>query len=422
MSSPFNSYYYDGGVGDNADRRTKMEIANETIVNLMDHLSDQDRLSVVLFDNDAYLAKPFRLVKDTDMSAIAKHVLDIQAQGGTDMSAGIETAMQELQRIKLDDPDYDNRVIFITDAMPNTGDTSERGLFGKIRELALDNVYTTFVGVGVDLNSELISALTKVRGANYYAVHSALDFKRRLADEFEFMVTPLVFDLDLVVEAPGYEIEKVYGSPEADEATGQIMTVNTLFPSASTSDGNRGGLILLEMKKRPGATNDQIIIRTTYQDRQGQRDGDSQTFRFTTESEMYSNSGIHKGILLSRYASVLLDWLLASRYDNYALTQDRLSYPQLSKCGEQYYSEYGIRPITWPVVDGRWERGSRPLTISPAYAEIFSTFGDYFATQHRQIGDDELLQEQSVLDYLMLQSSQPVSSQSSDYLDINYYY
>ena len=57
--------------------------------------------------------------------------------------------------------------------------------------------YATFIGIGVDFNSELVESISKIRGANYYSVHSAEEFKKRLDDEFEFMVTPLVFGLTL---------------------------------------------------------------------------------------------------------------------------------------------------------------------------------------------------------------------------------
>ncbi len=41
-------------------------------------------------------------------------------------------------------------------------------------------LFTTFIGVGVDFNSELIEEIVKVRGANYFAVHSVPEFKERM--------------------------------------------------------------------------------------------------------------------------------------------------------------------------------------------------------------------------------------------------
>jgi len=53
------------------------------------------------------------------------------------------------------------------------------------------------------------------------------------------------------MKASGYNIIKVYGSPEADIATGEIMKVSTLFPSATSSEGTKGAYILLQLEKFP---------------------------------------------------------------------------------------------------------------------------------------------------------------------------
>jgi len=66
-----------------------------------------------------------------------------------------------------------------------------------VKDNADDKIYMTFIGVGVDFNTTLIDSITKVRGANYYSVHSSKEFANRMDDEFDFMVTPLVFNLEL---------------------------------------------------------------------------------------------------------------------------------------------------------------------------------------------------------------------------------
>ena len=60
-----------------------------------------------------------------------------------------------------------------------------------------DMVYSTFIGIGVDFNTELVEFITKIRGANYYSVFSPAQFREQMDEEFEFMVTPLVFNLEL---------------------------------------------------------------------------------------------------------------------------------------------------------------------------------------------------------------------------------
>jgi hypothetical protein len=60
-------------------------------------------------------------------------------------------------------------------------------------------IYTTTFGIGLDFNATLTDQISKNRGANYFSVNSASEFKRKLDADFEYFVTPLVFDLSLKV-------------------------------------------------------------------------------------------------------------------------------------------------------------------------------------------------------------------------------
>ena len=239
MGSSFDNYYYDrfgNRVEPKAEDsgKTKMQIADESVVALLGHLLPEDRFGLVVFSDNAFLVDPLTSVGDKDLERLKSRILRIKETDGTNMEAGMEEGTALFDRfLPADKSEYENRIIFLTDAMPNLGETGELGLFRMFEDNADRGIYTTFIGIGVDFNTELVESITKIKGANYYSVHSAQEFKKRMDDEFDYMVTPLVFDLRLRLDAPGYEIEKVYGSPEADQATGELMKVNTLFPSKS---------------------------------------------------------------------------------------------------------------------------------------------------------------------------------------------
>ena len=172
MSSAFNSYYYDQfgksqliEDADNEDnQKSKMQVAREAVVGLLDHLNPDDRFGMVLFDDVAYLGKPLSLVSDTDMNSIKGHILELQPRGGTYFEAGYKDGTKLFDEyMDTDQSEYENRIIFITDAMPNIGQISEEGLFGLTKENADNKIYTTFIGVGVDFNTELIEYITKIR-------------------------------------------------------------------------------------------------------------------------------------------------------------------------------------------------------------------------------------------------------------------
>ena len=393
MNGGFNEYYYDKfgkKVQLSREERTtpKIEVAKEAVAALLDHLTADDRFGMVLFNNQAYLAKPLALVGDTDMEAIKDHILEIRASKGTNLASGMQLGTELLNEYAdADQSEYENRIIFLTDAMPNTGDIGEESLLGMTDKNATNHIYTTFIGIGVDFNTELVEYITKIRGANYYSVHSPGQFSKRMDDEFEYMVTPLVFNLRLRLEAEGWEIEKVYGSPEADEATGELMKVNTLFPSEKEEGQTRGGLILLKLKKL--AEGNSLKLGVTYEDRNGNEDGSDTTVLLADkEPEFFENNGIRKGIVLARYADLAKNWII-----------DEQEHAHFSRPWEPSVDrEDGI--IAPPPMLSKWERQSLPLTVSLGYQELFKEFSAYFASEMTAIGDDTLEQELDILDIL----------------------
>jgi Ca-activated chloride channel homolog len=134
MGSPFDQYYYDQygnyrtptAEEQQEMSKTKMRVADESLVAMTKHLRADDRFGVVLFDESAYVAKPLSKVGTTDMDKIRQHIMEITEQGSTNMEAGINEGTKLFAEYKTaDQNEYENRIIFITDAQPNTGGTSE---------------------------------------------------------------------------------------------------------------------------------------------------------------------------------------------------------------------------------------------------------------------------------------------------------
>ena len=394
MNSSFRSYYYDGKSEINTDdSKTKMKLANESVNVLLDQLKDDDRFGMVLFDDRAYTGKPISMVGETNISAIKDHILEIEAAGGTNFEAGYTKATELFKNYKdIDSNEYENRIIVITDAMPNVGTTSKQGLMNYVKENASSGIYTSFIGVGVDFNTELIEKISDVKGANYYSVHSATDFKKRMGEEFEYMVTPLVFDLNLKLESDTYEIASVYGSDTVNKENGSIMNVNTLFPSKTESTGEvKGGVVLLKLNKKQGQNSNTLNLKVSYKDRNGKEYNNSQTVTLNKEGEYYNNTGIRKAILLERYANTLKNWIMYERTEN---------------------SKYIIQPVIG-IMDcnltkdevyrilGENERTSVALKVSNNYKEIFANLKRYIESENKYIQDKTLEQETEILNILI---------------------
>ena len=395
MGSAFDQYYYDR-FGNKIEpkktedsRKKKIEIADESVVALLDNLKADDRFGLVIFSDSAFVVDPLTSVGDKDLKTLKKYILRIKEASSTNMEAGMAKATRLFDRyLEADPSEYENRIIFLTDAMPNLGETGQDDLSHILKDNAARKIYTTFIGIGVDFNTELINSITKIQGANYYSVHSANEFKERMDTEFDYMVTPLVFDLRLDLDSRGYKIEKVYGSPEADEATGEIMKVNTLFPSKAESGQVKGGVILVKLKKL--SPDNSLALKVSYRDRNGVADGDEADVDLQEkEPDFYQNTGIQKAVLLSRYADLLKDWTIDER--------------KALMSGEKVVLVPVVTlesGIVVPVMLGEWERQSVPLQVSGPYRKLFGVFDSYFAEEKKVIGDDTLQQEAILLDKL----------------------
>ena len=391
MSQPFNSYYYDG-FGNQVElpweeqHLEKIEVAKDAVISILKQLDDDDRFGIVLYSTQAYLLQGMTSVRHADMGEVYDRISEIRATDSTNLADGMRLGTDLIEKYSDYDPyDYENRIIFLTDAMPNTGETGEYSLLNMLKNNAADHVYTTFIGIGVDFNTELIEYITKTRGANYYSVHSPHEFRERVDDEFDYMVTPLVFNLRLTLDSDDWEIEQVYGSPEADKATGELMKVNTLFPSKKVDGETKGGLILLKLRNT-GDEGGAIRLKTSYEDRAGDIDGSEAKIYLEDERpEYFDNNGIRKGVLLARYADLVENWLIDEREHAHwsAPWEPRVT------------TEDGI--IVPPSQLGQWERTSLPLTVSSPYRSLFHDFSQYFSDEINEIGDNTLLQELQIL-------------------------
>jgi len=404
MSSGFGTYYYDKKPR-YATEKNKMQIANESIAAMLGHLAPYDRLGVVLFDNNAYPVKPFRRVGDTDMQAIRKHILALRPRGGTNWSTGYRTARDYFKTIRK--KGYENRIIFITDAMPNRGEMRKEGLLGMAKEAAKHNIHTTFIGVGVDFNTDLVEYVSKIKGANYYSVHSSEEFSQRLDKEFDYMVTPLVYDLTLELASEGFKIDAVYGAPKANRATGRILQIDTLFPSASNGKKVKGGVVLLRLKKTGPSSDIQLSVR--YRDTRGKRHQNRQQIHFATQ-QAEEGSGIRKAILLSEYVTLMKNWIMDAR----AGCNDRMDYIHLST--EEIMPRCLIYPPENPYFKKvkTWERRSCKLQVNGGYHRIFSRFKRHFIQEMNRLHDRSLNKELKILSLLVKQGRLQNDPEKSD--------
>ena len=206
-----------------------------------------------------------------------------------------------------------------------------------------------------------------------------------MSEEFEYVVTPLSFDLSLELDAEGYDVRKVYGSTAAEEAGSEIVHVNTLFASPTKVGKTRGGIVLVQVERQSADAT--MTLKVSWEDRAGNRGETSTTISFPdAEPEQFANTGVRKAVLLSRYADLLKNWMVAERDRDAIPTDEGIAVPPEGE---------GL---------GEWEQRSEPLTVSERYATRIEAFRDYFAGEIYAVGDDLLGRELELVDRILAAS------------------
>lgn len=294
---------------------SKIEVAKQILRELVDNLDgERERIGIVLFNHGATLLQPIRLVKNIERATLNDRIDQIHADGSTNMESGMTMAIKMLTDLLDEESESranNSRILFLTDAMPNVGGGDKCLLELARRAAERSSIFITYIGVGLNFNSDLVHELTKIRASNYFSVHSRESFRRILLTDFNYVVTPIAFNVRIFVDSNKYEIEHVFGIPEGDKAVtaNRIITIDTYSASAmDQSERIKGSLFIVKLKEKltpEDHTSDNRLTLTVKYERAA--DGQQQSLPPETISldEPSGNHSLRKGILLVQYSTLL---------------------------------------------------------------------------------------------------------------------
>jgi len=381
MSNEMRRYYYDGEEGTPSDGNPetvrKMQAAKQAVTAMTARLNASDRVGIVAYDDSARVVQELQRVDETGQARLTDRVDSLRADGGTNLDAGMQTAVEMAKRRADPESDRATRIVYVTDAMPNTGQTDERALEERLGGHAANGIHSTFVGVGVDFNSGLVEQLNAVEGANHYTVRSAEAFRERMDEGFQYMVTPLVFDLRVQVQSDGMDVARVHGTPDANATSGEVMHVNTLFPSRREGNRTEGSVTLVELEPTGDGPRRATLV-ATYRTRDGERHRTTRTVDLRDrEPEFFATTGVRKAVALARYAELGRSWAAYERR-------------KAAGRGPTTPAEGDGIPALTATGGSEWEQRSLDLQVSPVYRARFDRFADYFAREKQALGAERM--------------------------------
>lgn len=226
----------------------KIAALHQALRQLVGKLKEGDELALIDFDDDVQLIRGLGPV--TDRAALDRQIDQMDADGGTDINLGLKKGYELLQKAQAE-PGTDRRLILLTDAVPTVGTTSPDSFENLVKTNAEAGIGLTAFGIGLDFGAQLANVIGTQRGGNYAFLAGPDDVKKVFDEDFDFLMTPAAYDVELKVEpADGFKLSAVYGVPNFTLTENAVYTlkVKSLFFSK-----NRGAIMLRFDEATPGA-------------------------------------------------------------------------------------------------------------------------------------------------------------------------
>jgi Ca-activated chloride channel family protein len=154
----------------------KMENAKLGAMEALEMLDARDRAAVIVYDSNAHV-----LVKATgagETENFRRKIGRVTAGGNTALYDGVVAGVSEISRFARDGAAL--RVILLSDGLANIGPSSAGEISALGRRLSGEDVAVTTIGLGLDYDEDLMTALASESGGNAYFAKNS----RVLADIF----------------------------------------------------------------------------------------------------------------------------------------------------------------------------------------------------------------------------------------------
>lgn len=317
----------------------KMAKSKMALKEFVQKLRPQDYISIVIFDHLAEVLLP--PTKALNPAYLMTVIDKIEVRGSTDLNAGIKLGYEQVA--KMADKKFANRVLLLSDALPNTGEVNP----DKISQTSsfyreTFDIEFVMVGVGDDYNYVAAKTLTQHPRCQTYFIYQPDDIIKTFRDEAESLIAPVaksaVLDIHL---GKKYELITFYGYENV------VFSKNNIA-SFFLKDMNAGltQIVMMKVREIPDAPQT-MQVNLKYWDVMKQQNITKQlnpSLISTSEAKVEQTSDVLKNYVISELALSLKE--MAKLYQNgdavaaYKSLQNALS---IAKQNEHFYADEDVK-------------------------------------------------------------------------------
>ena len=186
----------------------KLPYLQEGLRRFLQSLAPNDRVSLVVYADEAFVIQPSREVEDGRWIEAA--VSRLSAGGSTNLHAGLVTGLE------LVDDQFDQRrnnlVILLTDGIANVGVTEPDAIAETAADYSQRGIRVAAIGLGNEFNDRLLSTLARESGGSYHFIDRPEELDRVFREAATSLLQEVASDVIVSLEpAPGVDVESVTG-------------------------------------------------------------------------------------------------------------------------------------------------------------------------------------------------------------------
>ena len=178
----------------------KLSYVKEAAIHALRTLTETDRASVVIYDDEVDLLGPSQTMTPSAKNDLIERIRNVRPGGMTHLSGGWFTGCDQIADHMSDNSL--NRALLLTDGLANVGLTDHEELVHKAKGLRRRGISTTTFGVGSDFNQFLLQGMADAGGGHFYFIDSPNQIPNYFTGELGEMLNTVVREITLEIDLP----------------------------------------------------------------------------------------------------------------------------------------------------------------------------------------------------------------------------
>ncbi len=337
----------------------RMDYLKRGMNQMTSQLKTGDVVHIVLFDHEE--CTPLEnFVVGRDKPETLRRAIDLmRPRGATDVNLGLERGYAIADAAYQ--PTYNNRVILVTDALTNTGNTDPRSMATVSKFYDSRKIRLSGVGVGRTFNDALLDKLTERGKGAYVFLGSEAEVDAVFGSRFISLLETTAMDVHFQLHLPPSLRMNVFYGEESSVVKEDVQAIHYF---ANTSQ-----LFLSDLMARGGnlREQDQIMLTIEYEDPEDGR-------KMVEERAFTLGDIVREDAFNVRKGRLLIGWA-----DRLALLASRQ--PGSHRHGPGTWED----PQAWETCEnGRQELGSLAAGLQDPEAERVMKLWDKYCARYEQ--------------------------------------